>query len=119
MAKVMIIEDDKTTIRLLRILLEDVYGHSLQFSSTGADALAQAEANPPDLFFVDYRLVDTDGITLIRRIRAMPRFATTPIIMASGMDVEDQAIAAGATRFLIKPYEPDMLPTLLNELIPS
>ena len=119
MAKVMIIEDDQTTIRMLRILLEDVYGHNLQFSRTGADALTQAEANPPDLFLVDYRLLDTDGITLIRRIRTLPRFATTPIIMASGMDVEDQAIAAGATRFLIKPYEPDMLPTLLNELIPS
>ncbi len=119
MAKVMIIEDDQTTIRLLRILLQDVYGYDLQFSRTGADAIPMAEATPPDLFLVDYRLVDTDGITLIKKIRALPQFAKTPIIMASGMDVEDQAIAAGANRFLIKPYEPNMLPTLFKELIPG
>lgn len=117
MAKVMIIEDDLTSIKLLRILLEEVYGYSLQFSRTGADALAQATANPPDLFLVDYRLIDTDGISLIRKLRAMEQFAKTPIIMASGMDVEDEAIAAGCTRFLIKPYEPNALPTLFTELI--
>lgn len=119
MAKVLIVEDDQTSIRLLRILIHDVYGYDVEFSRTGQDAVTMAENNPPDLFLVDYRLVDTDGITLIKKLRALPQFATTPIIMASGMDVEDQAIAAGANRFLIKPYEPNMLPTLFKELIVS
>ncbi|MBL8133470.1 MAG: response regulator [Anaerolineae bacterium] len=117
MAKVMIIEDDQTSIRLLRILLEEVYGYALVFARTGADALTQAPTNNPDLFLVDYRLSDTDGITLIRKLRGMPEFATTPIIMASGMDVEEQALAAGASRFLIKPYEPSALATLFQELM--
>lgn len=117
MAKVLIVEDDQTSIKLLRILLEEVYGYSLQFARTGTDALTLAAATPPDLFLVDYRLVDTDGISLIRKLRAMQQFSKTPIIMASGMDVEDQAIAAGASRFLIKPYEPNALPTLFKELI--
>ncbi len=51
MAKVLIVEDDQTSIRLLRILLEEVYGYSLEFSRTGTDALTLAAANPPDLGF--------------------------------------------------------------------
>ncbi|MBK8020354.1 MAG: response regulator [Chloroflexi bacterium] len=117
MAKVLIVEDDQTSIRLLRILLEEVYGYALEFSRTGTDALTLAAANPPDLFLVDYRLNDIDGITLIRKLRAMDQFKETPIVMASGMDVEDRALAAGANRFLIKPYEPSALPTLFKELM--
>ncbi len=117
MAKVMIVEDDQTSIKLLGILLGEVYGYDLQFARTGADALTGAELNPPDLFLVDYHLLDGDGISLIKKLRANEKFTVTPIIMASGMDVEDQAIAAGATKFLIKPYEPNALPTLFKELI--
>jgi CheY-like chemotaxis protein len=54
---------------------------------------------------------------VVKLLRSQPEYANLPIVMASGLDVSEQALAAGASRFLIKPYEPNELPRLLNELI--
>ena len=68
------------------------------------------------MFLIDYHLLDMDGIELITQLRADPEFAQTPIVMASGMDVSHEALAAGANAFLTKPYEPDDLSDLFKQL---
>jgi CheY-like chemotaxis protein len=54
---------------------------------------------------------------LITTLRANPDFARTPIVMASGMNVEVEAKKAGASAFLIKPFEPNNLAPLFTDLI--
>jgi CheY-like chemotaxis protein len=76
--------------------------------------LAQRLRNPPDVFLVDYHLMDMDGVTLIKSLRSDAKFAKTPIVMASGLDVEHEALGAGANAFLTKPYEPDDLAELFK-----
>lgn len=114
----MIVDDDKTTVKLLRTLLE-LDGFDVSIAPLGAGVLAQALEVQPNLFLIDYHLSDMDGVEVIRTLRADPHFADAPIIMASGLDVEDEALKAGATMFLVKPFEPDALPTLFNQLIGS
>lgn len=116
MAKIMIVEDDPTSVKLLRILLEEVHGHEVAIARRGSEVLALALQTPPDVFLVDYHLMDMDGVTLIKSLRATPAFAKTPIVMASGLDVEQEALAAGANSFLTKPYEPDDLAQLFLTL---
>ena len=117
MPKVMIVDDDRTTVKLLQTLLE-LDGFEISVSPRGADVLPMARENQPDLFFMDYHLTDMEGIDILKALRADDGpLAAIPIVMTSGMDVEDAVMAAGADAFLIKPYEPDDLPELFNRLI--
>ena len=104
MAKIMIVDDDRTTVKLLQTLLE-LDGFNVHVVGRGADVLPQAETFQPDIFLMDYHLADTDGVEVIRELRASEQFANTPIIMTSGLDVEHEALEAGATTFLVKPFE--------------
>lgn len=116
MSKVMIVDDDRTTVKLLQTLLE-LDGFEISVAPRGADVLPLARQVHPDVFLMDYHLSDMDGVEVVRTLRADPMFANIPIIMASGLDVEEEAMKAGATTFLVKPFEPDALPGLFNSLI--
>ncbi len=114
--KVMIVDDDRTTVKLLQTLLE-LDGFEVYTVGRGSDVLPQAATLQPDIFLMDYHLADTDGVEIIRDLRASEQFAQTPIIMTSGLDVEEEALNAGASTFLIKPFEPEELPGLFKRLI--
>lgn len=116
MAKVMIVDDDQTTTSLLETLLE-LDGFEVMSVSRGGDVIDKAEQFQPDIFLMDYHLTDTEGVVILREIRQHETLQNLPVIIASGMDVEDEVIAAGANEFLVKPFEPADLPRLFNELI--
>lgn len=114
--KILIVEDDQTSVKLLRILLEEVHGFKVAVARRGSEVMALARQERPDVFLIDYHLLDMDGVELTATLRADPEFVQTPIVMASGMDVSHEALAAGANAFLTKPYEPDDLSDLFKQL---
>lgn len=116
MPKIMIVDDDRTTVKLLQTLLE-LDGFDISIAPRGADVIPLANEFKPDLFLMDYHLSDMDGVEVIRELRAGGPFMTTPIVVASGLDVEEEVKEAGANAFLIKPFEPDELPGLFNRLL--
>lgn len=116
MPKIMIVDDDRTTVRLLKTLLE-LDGFEVESASRGQDVLTNAPVNPPDIFLVDFHLTDMTGLELITKLRETNQFKTTPIVVASGMDKEDEALKVGANRFLGKPFDPNVLSTICTELL--
>ena len=116
MPKVLIVDDDRTTVKLLQTLLE-LDGFEVAVAPRGADVLPVASKFGPDIIFMDYHLSDMDGIELVGHLRSDSRFAQVPIVMASGLDKEDDALSAGANAFLIKPFEPDDLADLFFNLL--
>ena len=114
--KILIVDDDRNTAKLLQTLLE-LDGFEVSTASRGETALEMAQEIKPDVFLVDYHLTDMEGIDLVAALRDSPLFATTPIVMASGLNVEDSALGAGANKFLFKPFEPGKLADLFYELI--
>jgi DNA-binding response OmpR family regulator len=112
----MIVDDDRTTVKLLQTLLE-LDGFEVAVAGRGADVMPLAEQFTPDIFLMDYHLTDVDGVEVVRALRASERFASTPIVVTSGLDVSEEVIEAGANTFLVKPFEPDELPPLFNSLI--
>ena len=116
MPKVMIVDDDRTTVTLLKTLLE-LDGLDVVIVPRGAMVLEKAHQEMPDLFLLDYHLADMEGTTITRNLRADPTFVKTPIVMASGLNVEDEAKQAGANLFMVKPFEPANLATIFNKLI--
>lgn len=112
----MIVDDDHVTTSLLETLL-DLDGFKVMVARRGADVLPKLDAERPDVIMMDYHLTDSEGVDIIRAIRAHPKYHNIPIVMASGMDVSDEAFAAGANEFILKPFEPSDLPDLFNRLI--
>ena len=112
----MIVDDDRTMVKLLQTLLE-LDGYEVVVVAFGADVLKKANQKPPDVILMDYHLADMSGVEVLQKIRADPGFGQTPVVIASGMDVEAEVKAAGANAFLIKPFDPDILPELFAQLI--
>jgi DNA-binding response OmpR family regulator len=111
----MIVDDEVEMSRLLKMLLE-MEGFTVETSTTGSGALEKAAVQAPNIFMVDYHLRDMSGEELIRQLRTKDGLATTPIIVASGRDVEPEVRRAGATEFMLKPFEPDELIAALKRL---
>jgi CheY-like chemotaxis protein len=116
MTKVMIVDDDRNTVKLLQTLLE-LDGYEVSVAPRGMDVIPTAEQSLPDIFLMDYHLADMDGVEVVRALRQHAIFANTPIIMTSGLDVSEEAREAGANTFLVKPFEPGDLPTLFKQLL--
>lgn len=118
MSKVLIVDDDLTTVKLLQTLLE-LDGFDVSVANRGGDVAAMLSKGLPDVVLMDYHLSDMHGVDVLRAIRADGATASLPVVMASGMDVRDEVMAAGANEFLVKPFEPDDLPALFQKLIGS
>ncbi|QPC84910.1 response regulator [Phototrophicus methaneseepsis] len=116
MSKIMIVDDDHTTVSLLQTLLE-LDGYDVIVVAKGTEVVNTAEQRTPDAILMDYHLADTDGVTVLKALRAHPTIAHTPVIITSGMDVSDEVMAAGADAFLVKPFEPGELPELFRQYI--
>jgi CheY-like chemotaxis protein len=114
--KIMIVDDDRITVSLLQTLLE-LDGFEVVNVARGLQVPDKAVAEKPDIFMLDYNLNDVLGVEVVRKIRAIPDFAKTPIIVASGMNVEDECRKAGADAFLVKPLDTNKLSDTLKKLI--
>jgi DNA-binding response OmpR family regulator len=115
LAKVMIVDDDRTMTSLMQTLLE-LDGYEVVIVSRGGDVVAKAEQTRPDIIVMDYHLADTHGVEIVKDIRAHSTLSQTPIVIASGMDVSEEVLAAGANEFLTKPFDPDDLPVIFKRL---
>ena len=104
----MLAEDDLTMLGLLRTLLE-IEGFEVATLSHTEDVLSAVEREAPDVLLMDVHLPQGSGMDFVRQIRNDARFQGLRILMASGMDLHYECIAAGANQFLLKPFMPDAL----------
>lgn len=108
---VLIIEDDDLTAHLVQIILS-TRGYRVRTAPDARRGLALALKEEPDLILLDYMLPEQDGLELLADMRAMPELGTVPIIMitaAGRQEVVLRAIRTGATDFLVKPFDANVL----------
>ncbi|MEX0788174.1 MAG: response regulator [Anaerolineales bacterium] len=117
MTKVLIVDDDRTMVSLLKTLFE-LQGFQVQTALQQDAVLEALRGDRPDVVFMDVFLSGLDGLELLRQIRAAQDLGGLRVIMTSGMDVSDACIDAGANAFLLKPYTPDQLLELIQQNIP-
>ncbi|HEX8995052.1 MAG TPA: response regulator [Ktedonobacterales bacterium] len=115
---ILVIEDDAWILRLTTMLLREAKYRCVP--ARDIDAGWQAlQRGAVDLIVSDLRL---DALSLIERVRAHPQFGRIPIIIASGEtkpDVIRTVLAAGAARYLTKPYAPDELLASIRQCLAS
>jgi len=102
-ARLLLVEDDEPTRSAVAANL-GAHGYLIVEAADGAEALRAWDAGRPDVVILDLGLPDTDGVSLIRRIR---REATTPILVLSARGREEDkigALEAGADDYVTKPF---------------
>lgn len=112
MAKRIMAVDDSRTMREMVVFTLEQAGYSVASAEDGDKALAALRATPVDLIITDLNMPNMDGVALIRALRADPKWRTTPILMlTTESDPAKKAAgrAAGATGWLVKPFDPDRL----------
>lgn len=114
MAKVLLADDDYTMVALLRTLLGMEGYQVVTLLDKPGDILENIRTEKPDILLIDIFLGDRNGLDVVRRIRQSPDLAGVKIIMASGVDKTEECLAAGANKFLLKPYMPNELFEILR-----
>lgn len=118
MSKVLIVDDDRTMVSLLKILLE-MDGYDVANVSIGGQLINKVRYENPDLILMDVFLADADGTEILKELRKTSDIAGIRVIMTSGMDLADQCMDAGANAFLLKPYTPEQLMKTIKENLPQ
>ncbi len=120
---ILIVEDSPQTAANLEIALTAVDGALVRVACTGMEALGMLEeagAAGVAAVITDLEMPKMDGFELIARMRANPRYARTPIIVASGSadpDWPDRVMQLGADACFSKPYSPRALRRKLEALL--
>jgi len=106
--KILIIDDDIDTLKLVGIMLERK-GFKILASTTGEKGLHLAKSELPDLILLDIMIPDIDGYEIARKLRSTPETEAIPIIMftaKSQVDDKVEGLEAGADAYITKPARP-------------
>ena len=101
--RILVIDDDAQTLRLLRRSLEEA-GYHVTVTSDPAEALKLAETQDPDLILMDYLLPEVSGLDLLQRIR---EFSGVPVVFLTSQSSSEDAARAlrmGADDYVAKPF---------------
>lgn len=122
MEKTILIVDDSESIReVVSFTLENA-GYKVLVGTDGVDALQFLNGGHIDLVLTDFHMPNMDGISLIREIRAKADYQYTPILLLtteSQAAKKEEAKAAGATGWIVKPFVQDKLLAVVQKLIRS
>jgi len=117
---VLVVEDDVHIAQVLAFMLER-QGYRVTHVADGRAAVAHVAASPaPDLVLLDVMLPYVDGFEILGLIRARPGWKDTPVLMLSAKDTERdtaRALEAGASDFIIKPFQPQELLARLRRFL--
>jgi two-component system, chemotaxis family, chemotaxis protein CheY len=122
MAKIILAVDDSTSIRQMVAFTLKSAGYTVIEAADGQEGLDKANASGDTISLVltDQNMPKIDGLTLIKTLRGLPKFTATPILMLtteSSDDMKAQGKAAGATGWLVKPFDPHKLLEVVKKVI--
>jgi len=112
--------DDSPSMRKMVSFTLVGAGYQVVEAVDGMDAYEKAQTQPFDLLLTDQNMPRMDGLGLTRKLREHPNFKTVPILMLTteSSDLMKQAgRAAGATGWLVKPFDPNRLIEVIKKVI--
>lgn len=120
MAKTILAVDDSASIRQMVSFTLKSAGYDVVEAVDGMDGLEKAKAKSVNLVLTDQNMPRMDGLTLIKSLRGLSQYASTPILMLtteSSDAMKSQGRAAGATGWLVKPFDPQKLIEVVRKVI--
>ena len=120
MAKTVLTVDDSSSIRQMVAFTLKGAGYEVIEAADGQEGLEKARMKTVDMVLTDQNMPRMDGLTLIRNLRTLPGYKSVPILMLtteSGDAMKQQGKAAGATGWLVKPFDPAKLLEVTRKVI--
>lgn len=112
--------DDSAIMRDLLYSTLQAAGYEVILARDGAEALEHAQHSGTDLVITDLHMPKLDGIALIRELRRLERYRFVPMLMLtteSQPTIKQQAKAAGATGWIVKPFDPERLVSCIQRVL--
>ena len=119
MRSILAVDDSPSMRKMVSFTLTGA-GFKVVEAVDGVDALEKAQMQEIDLVLADQNMPRLDGIGLTRKLREHPRFKTTPILILtteSSDQMKQAGKAAGATGWLVKPFDPNRLIEVIQKVI--
>lgn len=119
MTNILAVDDSASMRQMVSFTLKGA-GYTVVEAVDGVDALNKAKTQKFDCVVTDVNMPNKDGITLIKDLRALPDFKFIPMLMLtteSGMDKKQAGKAAGATGWIVKPFNPDQLLKTIKKVL--
>ncbi len=119
MAKILAVDDSKSMRQMVSMSLKSA-GHDVTDAEDGVIALAIAKKENFDLVVTDINMPNMNGIELVTALRAMPSFKFTPILCLtteSSGDMKAKGKQAGATGWIVKPFSPEKLLSVITRVL--
>jgi len=120
MSKTILAVDDSTSMRQMVSFTLKGAGYDVTEAADGQQALDIAKTKGFDMVLSDVNMPVMDGIELIKNLRTLPNFKFTPILMLTteaGTEKKMEGKQAGATGWIVKPFNPDQLLSTVNRVL--
>jgi two-component system chemotaxis response regulator CheY len=120
--KTVLAADDSATMRQMVGFCLKRAGFDVVEASDGRDALSKLKGRKVDLVITDLNMPNLNGIDLIKQVRLLPGYRFTPILMLTTEAQETrkkEGQAAGATGWIVKPFDPDQLLKVVKRVLPG
>ncbi len=117
---VLIVDDYKTMLRIIRNLLKQLGFDNVDEAADGTEALAAAKSKPYGLIISDWNMEPMTGYQLLKEVRADANIAATPFIMVTAESKTENVIAAkkaGVNNYIVKPFNAATLKTKMTAVL--
>lgn len=118
MATILAVDDSASMRQMVAFTLQGA-GHKVIEAVDGKDALQKAQKDAHDVIVTDVNMPNMDGITLVRELRKLPAYKFTPILLLTTESTPERKAegkAAGATGWLVKPFNPEQLVATIKKV---
>jgi len=119
---VLVVDDSKTMRDMVTFTLTGA-GYQVVQAGDGKEAVGKlSNGSKPALVVTDLNMPEMDGIALIKEIRKMPALKFTPILMLtteSSDEKKSEGKAAGATGWIVKPFNPEQFIKIVKKVLPG
>ena len=119
-AGVLIVDDYKTMLRIVRGLLRQINFHNVDEASDGAMALEKLRHGKFSLVISDWNMAPMTGLQLLQAVRADVRLRATPFIMITAESKTENVIAAkqaGVSNYIVKPFNAETLQSKIEKVL--
>lgn len=119
MPSILTVDDSASMRQLVGFTLKSA-GYDVVEAADGQEALSVARTRGVQLVLTDVNMPNMDGISLTRELRALPTYKFTPILLLtteSAPEKKLQGKAAGATGWLVKPFNPEQLLATVKKVL--
>ena len=117
---ILIVDDYKTMLRIIRSLLTQLGFNNIDEASNGSEALARLQEKKYELIISDWNMEPMTGLELLKNVRADENLKNVPFIMVTAESKTDNVIAAkqaGVSNYIVKPFNAETLKAKLVSVL--